>query len=150
MVNRMFTALAVAGAIIAASAGWPGRAAAQEGPGDGGPGWMGPGMMWGGYGPGWMGPGMMGGWGGYGGYGPGMMGGWGPQQPADLNLSVGQVKQRMAQWIAASGNPHVKLGPVKQKNADVITAEIVTADGNSLVETYDIDRHTGFLQPERN
>jgi hypothetical protein len=87
-------------------------------------------------------------WGG-GAYGPGY-GGWGPHQPTNLNLTVAQVKSKMEQWVQASGNPHVKLGAVTQKDADTITADIVTADTGSLVEEYDINRHTGEMQPAQN
>jgi len=131
-----------------------------------GPGWM-HGWVHGGYGPGrGYGPGWMHGWmhGGYGpgrGYGPGWMhGGYGPgwcwrndgyygagraTQP-DLNLTVDQVKARMERWLAYQGNPHLKLGDVKEKDANTITADIVTAD-NSLVQRFVIDRDTGYYRP---
>ena len=109
-----------------------------------GPGWMGPGMMYGagpggGYGPGWMGPGMMG----YGGYGAG---GWGQQQ-GNLNLTVDEVKANMERWVKTTGNPHIKLADVAVKDADTITADIVTTDMDALVQRFDINRHTGFTQP---
>jgi hypothetical protein len=122
-----------------------------------GPGWMmgpgyGPGMMGPGYGPGY-GPGMMGpGYAtgpGYGhGYGPGMMYGYGPRygNQGDLNLSVDQVKQYLGQMIR---NPNLTVGDVKQKDADTIVAEIVTKQGNSLVQRLDFNRHNGFVQPEQ-
>jgi hypothetical protein len=113
-----------------------------------GPGWgggqgYGPGMMgWGGggYGPGWM----MRGWGG--GYGPGMMYGYGPANQGDLNLTVDQVKQYLTQMIR---NPNLQVGDVKEKDADTIVAEIVTKQGNSLVQKLDFNRHNGFVQPEQ-
>ena len=126
-----------------------------------GPGWMmgqgyGPGMM-GRYGPGWGGdPGsMMRGWGG--GYGPGMMGqGYGPGMmygygsgyygQGNLNLSADQVKNYFDQMIR---NPNLKVGDVKEKDADIIVAEIVTKQGNSLVQRIDVNRHTGYMQPEQ-
>ena len=149
MSKWIFDGIAAAGFVALSCLGAGTPASAQPGPGYGGwtPGWMGPGMMWGGgnsapgcggWGPGWMGPGMM--WG----------GGWEAQQPADLNLTVPQVKSRMTQWLAASGNPHVKLGPVKQTDSDTISAEIVTADSGALVEEYEINRHTGDIQPAQN
>jgi len=107
-----------------------------------GPGYgMGPGMM-GGYGPGMMmGPGMMGG------YGPGMMGWrWGNQQ-TNLNLSPDDVKGYFQNWIAFSGNPHIKVGNVAEKNADTVTADIVTTDKEGLVQRYEVDRRTGWLRP---
>lgn len=123
-----------------------------------GPGYgMGYGMM-GGYGPGMMGPGygMMGPGGGYGhgwmmrgwrgGYGPGMMYGYGPVGPGDLNLTVEQVKADLTQMIR---NPNLTVGDVKEKDADTIVAEVVTKQGNSLVQRLDFNRHNGFVQPEQ-
>ena len=108
----------------------------------------GPGNMMGpGYGPGWgggYGPGMMRGWGG--GYGPGMMYGYGPGNQGNLNLSVDQVKSYFEQMIR---NPNLKLGDVKEKDADTIVAEIVTKQGNALVQRVDVNRHNGFMQPEQ-
>ena len=131
----------------------------------GGPGYgPGYGMMGGGYGPGYgMGYGMMGGYGpggmmgpGYGGggygpgwgggRGPGMMYGYGPGNQGNLNLSVDQVKNYFEQMIR---NPNLKVGDVKEKDADTIVAEIVTKQGNSLVQRVDVNRHNGFMQPEQ-
>jgi hypothetical protein len=101
-----------------------------------------------GYGPGYR----MRGWGG--GYGPGMMQGNGPgygRGPAaqadqtanqNLNLTTDQVKTRMEGWLNWRGNPRLKVGDVKEKDADTITADIVTKD-NSLVQRFIINRHTG-------
>jgi hypothetical protein len=118
----------------------------------------GPGMM-GGYGPGY---GHMGGWGWGGGpgagwncpgfaqgngagYGPG----YGPrgttQGNQNLNLTTDDVKKRVERWLAWRGNPRLKLGDVKEKDADSITADIVTAD-KSLVDRFIVDRHTGFTR----
>jgi hypothetical protein len=103
---------------------------------------MGPGMMYG-YGPGMMGPG-------YGmmyGYGPGMMGpGWQGQQ-ANLNLGTTDVKTYLERWIAVEGNPRLKVGDVKEKDANTIEADIVTKEGNVLVQRFIVDRHTGFYRP---
>jgi len=132
-----------------------GSANAQQ---NGSPGWMGPGMMYG-YGPGGYGPGMMGGYG-NGGYsgsmGPGMMNGSGPggnsggyrNAPGTLNLSVNDVKRYFEQWLTAEGNPHVKLGIVKVKDANTITADIVTNDKASVVVRYEVNRHTGYISPK--
>ena len=102
-----------------------------------------------GYGPGYH----MRGWGG--GNGPGMMQGYGPamsrlrpqgRRPGAinrLNLTTDDVKSRMERWLAWRGNPRLKVGEVKEKDADTITADIVTKD-NSLVERFIVDRHTGF------
>jgi hypothetical protein len=117
--------------------------------------------MMGGYGPGWggggYGPGMMGYGGGYGpgwmmrgygrGYGPGMMYGYGPGYGGqDLKLTTDQVKQYLEQMIR---NPNLKVGDVKEKDADTIVAEVVTKQGNSLVQRLDFNRHNGFVQPEQ-
>jgi len=109
-----------------------------------GPWMMGPmmGPMMGGYGPGMMmGPMMMGG------YGPGMMG-WGRRsgQAEDLNLSVKDVSANMDRWLAMMGNSRLKLGPVAQKDADTITADIVTTDKGGLVHRLEINRHNGFMR----
>ena len=129
----------------------------------------GPGMM-GGYGPGY---GHMRGWGGggegygpgyghmRGGYGPGMMQGYGPgygprgaiqgDQNANqnLNLTTDNVKARMERWLAWRNNERLKVGEVKEKDADTITAEIVTKD-NSLVERFIVDRRTGFTRRDNS
>ena len=146
------------------------------GPGYGGGQGYGPGMM-GGYGPGYMhgqggqgggyGPGYMHGQGGYGpgwmhgqgGYGPGWMHGgrgYGPcanneanaGQQQDLKLTTDDVKTRMERWLTTRNNPRLKVGDVKEKDADTITADIVTVD-NSLVQRIDINRHTGVYSPEQ-
>lgn len=117
---------------------------------------MGPGMM-GGYGPGYgmmhgwgggRGPGwMMHGWrGGYG-MGPGMMYGWGGYgNQGNLNLTVDQVKSYLETMIR---NPNLKVGDVKEKDADTIVAEIVTKQGDALVQRLEFNRHNGFVQPEQ-
>jgi hypothetical protein len=111
-----------------------------------GPGY-GPGIM-GGYGPGWM----MGG--GYGpGWGPGMMGGYGPGNyggQGNLNLTTDNVKAYLERMLAVQGNPRLKVGDVKEKDADTIVADIVTKDKDALVQRFAVDRHTGFYRPEEN
>ncbi len=99
-----------------------------------------------GYGPGYHMPG----WGG--GYGPGMMRGYGPgyNQRGDTNvtLTTDDVKTRMERWLNWRGNVRLKVGEVKEKDADTITAEVVTKD-NSLVERFIFDRHSGFARRDR-
>jgi hypothetical protein len=73
-----------------------------------------------------------------------MMYGYGNQ--ANLNLSVDQVKQHLEQMIR---NPNLKVGEVKEKDADTIVAEIVTKQGDSLVQRLDVNRHNGFIKPEQ-
>ena len=102
-----------------------------------GQGQMGPGMMGQGKGPGYgmgqvMGPGY--------GMGQGMM------QPLTDDLSAAQVRHIMEHRLAWQGNPNVKVGNVEEKDDDTIVAEIVTQDG-SLVQKFEVDRHTGWMQP---
>jgi hypothetical protein len=110
-----------------------------------------------GYGPGYH----MRGWGG--GYGPGMMRGYGygprgavqGDQNADQNtnqtptLTTDDVKARMERWLNWRGNPRLKVGEVKEKDADSITADVVTKD-NSLVERFIFDRHTGAFRRDNS
>ena len=101
------------------------------------------------------------GWGG--GYGPGMMGGNGPgygpgygprgaaqgDQNANQNLTTDDVKTRVERWLAWRGNPRLKVGEVKEKDADTIIADVVTKD-NSLVQRFIIDRHTGAFRQDNS
>ena len=128
-----------------------------------GGGGMGPGMMGGGNGQGGMGPGMMGGgMMGGGGMGPGMMGpgmmgqgmmgqgmmGWGPGvlRPLPEALSAEDVRQMMERRLDWSRNPNLKVGTVEETDDDTVEATIVTKEG-SLVQTLEIDRRTGWMQP---
>ena len=45
-------------------------------------------------------------------------------------------------------NPRLKLGDVKEKDADTITAEVVTKDKDALVQKFAFNRHNGRYQPE--
>jgi hypothetical protein len=49
-------------------------------------------------------------------------------------------------WLAWQGNPRLKVGDVKQKDADTIVADIVTKD-NSLLQRFVVNRRNGFFQP---
>jgi hypothetical protein len=113
------------------------------------------GGWWGMMGPNMMaGPGM---WGGYGGYGPGTMPGYGPGSPdpgwntagRDLNLSTTNVKNYFERWLAWQGNPRLKVGDVKEKDADTFVADIVTKD-NSLVQRFVINRRNGYFRPSED
>jgi hypothetical protein len=103
----------------------------------------------GGYGPGYH---MRGGGGGY---GPGMMQGYGYDRSDDaqanqnLNLTTDDVKSRMERWLVLRDNPRLKLGEVKEKDADAITVDVVTKD-NSLVDRFIVDRHTGFTRRDNS
>jgi hypothetical protein len=106
---------------------------------------------------GMMGPNMMAGPGMWGEYGPGMMRGYGPGVTGpgwnttwrDLNLSTGNVKNYFEHWLARQGNPRLKIGDVKEKNADTVVIDIVTKD-NSLVQRFIINRHNGYFQPSED
>jgi len=124
------SALMLAAPVSAQSSGGPGTMM--------GPGMMGPGMM----GPGMMGGGMM--------MGPngcphcGMM--WNQRQ-ANLNLSVADVRASLEQWLQWNQNTRLKVGRVVEADANTITADIVTVEGNSLAERYTVDRHSGYYRP---
>ena len=102
---------------------------------------------------GMMGPNMMASPGMWGGYGPGMMRGYGPGVTGpgwntgwrDLNLSTNNVKNYFERWLAWQGNPRLKVGDVKEKDADTIVADIVTKD-NSLVQRFIVNRRNGYFQ----
>lgn len=114
---------------------------------------------WGGYGPPY-GPYMMGR------YGPGMMYGYGPgygttygagygsiEGPAawygvegNLNLSSEAVKNYFERWITVQDNPRLKVGEVKEKDADTIEVDVVTKQENALVQRFMVNRHTGFYR----
>ena len=114
------------------SYGWYGGCGSGMGYGMMGPGMMGYGMM----GPGMMGPGMM-----------GMMG-WGSRwQQGNLNLSKTDVKGYLERWIAMSGDPRLKIGPITEKDSNTIAADVVTGDKDSLVQRFTVDRRTGVWQP---
>jgi hypothetical protein len=138
--NSLIPALAIF-ALIGATLGFyafahgPGMMG-QYGPAYG-PGWM----MGGGYGagPGWMMHGY------HRGYGPGMMYGYGYGPQGDMKLTTEQVKRYLGQMIQ---NRNLTVGDVKEKDADTIVAEIVTKQGNALVQRLDFNRHNGFVQPE--
>ena len=66
-----------------------------------------------------------------------------------LNLSTDDVKGRMERWLNWRGNARLKVGEVKEKDADTITADIVTKD-NSLVERFIVDRHNGVYRQDNS
>ena len=99
-----------------------------------------------GYGPGYH----MRGW--RGGYGPGWMMGRGPgydRRAENLNLNTDDVKNRIERWLTWRGNSRLKVGEVKEKDADTITADIVTKD-NSLVQRFIVDRHSGTFRQDNS
>ena len=60
----------------------------------------------------------------------------------DLNLSVDQVKKLADAALIMAGNPRLKVGAVKAKDADTVSVDIETVD-NALVFHREVDRHTG-------
>ena len=64
----------------------------------------------------------------------------------DLALTTDQAKKLAEARLILMGNPHLKVGAVKEKDADTITIDIVASD-NSLVTTREINRHNG--RPKR-
>jgi hypothetical protein len=162
MKRKTLIGLGVAAALAAGVGVYSYGVSAEGGPGYG-PGW---GMMGGlglggggpcpafgadegqGFGPGYH----MRGW--RGGYGPGwMMGrGYGPgydRQAENLNLSIDDVKNRIERWLTWRGNPRLKVGEVKEKDADTITVDVVTKD-NSLVQRFIVDRHNGAFRQDNS
>ena len=75
--------------------------------------------------------------------GPAMMGG-GVSQATNLNLSVADVTGYLQRWLTMTGNPRIKVGSVTEKDANTITADIVTTDKDALVQRFNVDRHTGL------
>ena len=98
-----------------------------------------------------------------GGYGPGMMqgNGYSPgyangyarrgnvQGNQTLNLSTDDVKSRVERWLVQQGNQRLKVGEVRENDADTITADVVTKD-NSLVDRFIVDRHTGAVHQDKS
>ena len=78
-----------------------------------------------------------------GGGGPGM---GGSEKTRDLALTTDQAKKLAEARLIMRGNPHLKVGAVKEKDADTISVDIVASD-NSLVSQTLIDRHSG--RPQR-
>ena len=75
-------------------------------------------------------------------FGPGTM------QSLREDLNAGDVRRMMEYRLRWMNNPNIKIGNIEEKDADTITAEIVTKDG-SLVQRLNVDRHTGWMQPSQ-
>jgi hypothetical protein len=67
----------------------------------------------------------------------------------NLNLSTDDVRNYFERSIAWQGNPRLKVGDVKEKDADTLVADIVTKD-NSLVERFSVNRHDGLFRPSED
>lgn len=94
-------------------------------------GMMGPGMM--GPGQGMMGPGF--------GRGPGL----GNQVVPVKDLTADDVRHFLQHRLEMQGNGRLKVGDVSEADDDKIIADITTVDG-SLVQRFEVDRHTGQMQ----
>ncbi|MHB1204199.1 MAG: hypothetical protein ACYCZX_01420 [Rhodospirillaceae bacterium] len=68
------------------------------------------------------------------------------EKARDLALTTDQAKKLAEAHLIMRGNPHLKVGAVKEKDADTISVDIVASD-NSLVSQQLIDRHSG--RPQR-
>ena len=77
--------------------------------------------------------------------GPGMMGSGYATPQVNVNLSVSDVTSYLERWVA--GNPNIKVANVVEKDANTITADILTKDKDALVQRYTFDRRTGFYHP---
>jgi hypothetical protein len=77
--------------------------------------------------------------------GPGMMGSGYATPQVNINLSASDVTSFLERWVA--GNPNIKVANVVEKDANTITADIVTKDKDALVQRYAFDRRSGFYQP---
>ena len=60
----------------------------------------------------------------------------------DLKLTPDQGKKLAEAALIMAGNPRLKVGAVKEKDADTLTVDIVTQD-NALVIRREMSRHTG-------
>ena len=60
----------------------------------------------------------------------------------DLKLTPDQGKKLAEAALVMVGNPRLKVGAVKEKDADTLTVDIVTQD-NALVIRREMNRHTG-------
>lgn len=105
---------------------------------------QGGGMGMGGMGMPMCGMGMMHRWGHYHPHGFGMMRGGGM---TGMGMSGEITTDSVRQWLTARlewrGNPRLKVGTVTQAGDGTITAEIVTAKENAVVDRFAIDPKTG-------
>jgi hypothetical protein len=119
------------------------------GSGTGGQGMMGSGMG----GQGMMGSGMGGqGMMGSGMGGQGMMGPSSGKEPGfsdpivpSRDLTADDVRHSLEHRLELRGNKRLKVGEVKEADDDRIIADITTVDG-SLVQRFEVDRHTGTMR----
>jgi phage shock protein A len=60
----------------------------------------------------------------------------------DLNLTAAQIKTLAEARLIINGNPNLKVGAVKEKDAETYTVDIVAAD-NSIVVQREVNKRTG-------
>lgn len=53
----------------------------------------------------------------------------------------------LERWVTMTRNPRLKGGPITEKDSNTITADIVTAEKDALVQRFNVDRRSGFWQP---
>jgi len=99
-----------------------------------GQGWMGQGGMHHqpGWGPGWTGRGMGGS-----GFGRGAL---------RQDLAVDDVKHILEHRLQWQGFTNLRVGDIAEKDDDTLTAEVVTGEG-TLVQRFEVNRHTGAMSP---
>ena len=68
---------------------------------------------------------------------------------ADLNLLTDSVTNYFDHWPAWQGNPGLKVGNVKEKDADMVVIDIVTKD-ELLVQRFVVNRHNSYFQPSED
>lgn len=72
----------------------------------------------------------------------------GVKGPRDLKLTTDQAKKLAEARLIELGNPRLKVGAVKKRDADTISVDIVAVD-NSLAVQHEIDRHSGRIKRDR-
>ena len=65
--------------------------------------------------------------------------------PPVQHLTVDDVRHFFGHHLERHDNKRLKLGEVKQRDEDTITAQIVTVDG-SLVQAFEVDRYNGIAK----
>jgi hypothetical protein len=76
----------------------------------------------------------------------GFLGKVGPDR--DLNLTEDQVRTLAEAGLIVMGNPNLRVGAIKEKDANTYVVDIVASD-KSLVMQREIDRHSGRPSPVR-
>ena len=72
--------------------------------------------------------------------------GFGRRVRPAVHLTVDDVRHHFGHRLERRGNNLLKVGEVKRKDDDTITAEIVTRKEGALVQRFEVDRHTGRVR----